>query len=47
VPVAIEAITDAIQREKNVKRWLRQWKIELIEATNPTWRALWVDISPL
>ncbi|RWM50586.1 MAG: GIY-YIG nuclease family protein [Mesorhizobium sp.] len=28
-------IRDAIQREKSLKRWPRQWKIELIEKTNP------------
>lgn len=30
-------IRDAIQREKSLKRWPRQWKIELIETTNPEW----------
>ena len=30
----------AILREKQLKRWQRQWKIELIEAQNPTWRDL-------
>nr|WP_287345569.1 GIY-YIG nuclease family protein [Mesorhizobium sp.] len=30
-------IRDAIQREKSLKRWPRQWKIELIEKTNPEW----------
>ncbi|WP_425350350.1 hypothetical protein [Mesorhizobium temperatum] len=25
------------QREKSLKRWLRQWKIDLIEKTNPEW----------
>ena len=34
-------ITDAIQREKSLKRWRRQWKIELIEATNPDWSELY------
>ena len=33
-------ISDAIQREKSLKRWPRQWKIELIEATNPGWQEL-------
>jgi putative endonuclease len=28
-------ITDAIQREKSLKRWRRQWKIDLIESMNP------------
>jgi len=28
---------EAISREKAIKRWPRQWKIELIEAANPNW----------
>ncbi len=35
----------AIQREKNIKHWVRQWKIELIESLNPTWADLWCDIA--
>ncbi len=34
---------DAIAREKQLKRWHRQWKINLIEADNPDWRDLAVD----
>jgi len=34
---------DAIQREKRLKEWQRQWKIELIEASNPDWRDLYDD----
>ncbi|BDY04093.1 GIY-YIG nuclease family protein [Ferrimonas sp. YFM] len=34
----------AITREKQLKNWQRQWKIELIEQTNPYWRDLWEDI---
>ncbi|TPN56751.1 GIY-YIG nuclease family protein [Mesorhizobium sp. B1-1-4] len=30
-------ITDAIQREKSLERWRRQWKVELIEKANPEW----------
>ena len=30
----------AIAREKQIKNWQRQWKIELIEAANPDWRDL-------
>lgn len=36
----------AIQRETSLKRYLRQWKIELIEKANPEWRDLWDDIVP-
>ena len=35
----------AIAREKRLKRWHREWKIELIERMNPTWRDLWPDIT--
>jgi putative endonuclease len=35
----------AIAREKQLKKWNRQWKINLIESTNPLWRDLWEDIS--
>ena len=30
----------AIAREKQLKRWRRQWKINLINAENPEWRDL-------
>lgn len=30
----------AIQREKRIKGWRRQWKLALIEAQNPQWRDL-------
>ncbi len=30
-------IEEAIAREKQLKKWRRQWKIELIEAANPEW----------
>jgi len=33
-------IRDAIDREKQLKKWLRQWKIDLIEKTNPEWHEL-------
>ena len=33
----------AILREKQLKRRHREWKINLIEAANPTWRDLALD----
>ena len=33
-------MAEAIQREKNIKRWPRKWKLALIEAENPDWRNL-------
>lgn len=35
----------AIQREKQVKKWNRAWKIDLIRAANPQWQDLWPAIS--
>ena len=37
-------VRDAIEREKNLKKWNRQWKIELIEQMNPEWRELYYEI---
>jgi putative endonuclease len=34
----------AITREKQIKKWERSWKIELIESLNPEWRDLWEEI---
>lgn len=36
-------IRDAIDREKQIKGWLRAKKIQLIETNNPTWRDLSAD----
>ena len=35
----------AITREKQMKKWRRAWKIELIEKDNRDWRDLWPDIA--
>ena len=35
----------AIQREKNLKKWKRSWKIDLIERGNPDWCDLWEDVT--
>jgi putative endonuclease len=34
-------MTEAIHREKQLKKWNRAWKIELIEKENPQWLDLW------
>ena len=39
-----ETIAAALQREKNIKHWSREWKIDLIVAGNPDWRDLYEDI---
>ena len=36
---------DAILREKQMKRWNREWKINLIQQMNPQWRDLCEDIA--
>jgi putative endonuclease len=35
----------AIQREKQLKKWRRAWKIQLIEDRNPGWRDLYTEIA--
>ena len=35
----------AIRREKQIKRWLRVWKIKLIERDNLGWRDLAEDLG--
>ena len=34
----------AITREKQLKKWNRAWKLELIETQNPGWNDLWKDM---
>lgn len=34
----------AIAREKQLKKWNRAWKLELIETVNPAWRDLWSEL---
>ncbi len=36
-----ERIEDAIVREKALKTWKRDWKLDLIDAANPQWQDLW------
>lgn len=37
-------ITQAITREKQLKRWNRNWKVNLIQSINPAWRDIYSDI---
>jgi putative endonuclease len=36
---------EAITREKSIKRWHRDWKVNLIQSANPDWRDLYVAIA--
>ena len=40
-------VTEAIRREKRLKKWLRDWKLKLIEETNPDWIDLAADWYPV
>jgi putative endonuclease len=39
-----ETIPGAIRREKTLKRWPREWKLNLIERSNPFWGDLYDDL---
>src|SRR3989304_2444482 len=38
-------IHNAIQREKELKKWNRQWKINLIEKFNPNWNDIYDELT--
>jgi len=40
-----EDIYLAIAREKLIKKWKRQYKINAIESINPEWRDLYIDLT--
>jgi putative endonuclease len=40
-----EDIKEAILREKQIKKWNRAWKVELIERDNPRWDDLYPAIA--
>ncbi len=40
-PTAVEAIA----REKQLKKWKRDWKINLIRSMNPSWRDLYEELN--
>jgi len=41
-----QSMYQAITREKQIKKWNRDWKISLIKSMNPDMKDLWNDILP-
>jgi putative endonuclease len=40
-----DTVEEAIRREKRIKEWKRDWKINLIESDNPRWIDLYPSLS--
>jgi len=40
-----ESRDSAFQREREMKKWNRAWKLEVVEKQNPGWRDLWPEIA--
>jgi putative endonuclease len=40
-------VHEALKREKQLKKWNRQWKLNLIEKTNPDWMDLYDSLISL
>jgi len=43
---AHESLEGALIRERQIKQWKRDWKIDLIERDNPHWINLYPFLSP-
>ncbi len=39
-----QSVETAFTREKQIKKWNRSWKLELIEERNPRWSDLYKDL---
>jgi len=39
-----KSIESAINRKKQIKKWRRRWKLDLIEKMNPDWKDLYDEI---
>lgn len=37
-------VNEALKREKQLKKWRRRWKLELIEKENPGWEDLYLKL---
>lgn len=40
-----ETMAAAITREKQIKKWKRAWKLEMIEKVNPQWKDLFNELN--
>ena len=40
-----ESIEEAITREKQIKEWRRDWKVNLIQSMNPDWHDLYDELT--
>ncbi|HJW57450.1 MAG TPA: GIY-YIG nuclease family protein [Burkholderiaceae bacterium] len=38
-------VAEAITRERQIKKWNRAWKVNLIEAANPYWNDLYLEFT--
>lgn len=41
---AVETAESAIAREKQIKAWKRDWKVQLIQKDNPNWNDLYPEL---
>ena len=39
-----DTMESAITREKRIKKWRREWKLDLIERSNPYWNDRWPEV---
>jgi putative endonuclease len=40
-----DEIHKAVTRERQIKKWKREWKIKLIEKSNPEWKDLYTELT--
>jgi putative endonuclease len=40
-----DEIHKAAARERQIKKWKREWKIKLIEKSNPEWKDLYTELT--
>ena len=38
-------VSQALTRDKNIKKWKRDWKLKLIEEFNPEWKDLYKELT--